>query len=214
MADVDVSKFNLGDAPRKGKAPADIDVYTPAEPPPWLLRPASTAPLESEDDFINRADQYFEDCNSAGARPTITGLALAVGLPGPTSLIRLGQRVPSLRYPISRCMTAVAHGYEAMIGDGSPAGAIFMLKNIPDFDPDEPVGSPGVQFFNDRKEVLLTADVYGAASDAEEYAEMDPLETYLSIVKRKNAKGITNKPAQFEFVRKVGALQIINEAED
>jgi hypothetical protein len=150
-----------------------------------LRSPATIVPIQSPDDFISRANDYFAKCLDEEIRPTITGFALAVGLPGPTSLIRLGQRIPELRHAISRCMTAVAHNYEAMIGHGNAAGPMFMLKNIPDFDPEEPVGSPGVQFFNERKEVLLTAEVYGAATDADEYAAADPLEAYLAVIKRR-----------------------------
>lgn len=167
----------------------EIDEYAakgnvPA-PPDWLRAPATVVPIKSPDDFVSRANAYFAKCLDEEIRPTLTGFALAVGLPGPTSLIRLGQRVPELRHAISRCMTAVAHSYESMIGHGNAAGPMFMLKNIPDFDPEEPVGSPGVQFFNERKEVLLTAEVYGAATDIDEYANADPLEAYLSVIKRR-----------------------------
>ena len=134
---------------------------------------------------------YFEEWHEQLLRPTITGLALATGLPGPTSLIRLGQRVPELRAVISRCMTAVAHGYEQLIGlGGASAGAQFMLKNIPDFDPEDPVGEPGVQFFNDRKEVLLQADVHGAATSGEDYdGDVDPVEIYMSVIRKPGGIG-------------------------
>lgn len=181
--------------------------------PHWLRSPATIVPIESKDDFINRANAYFAECLDNETRPTITGFALAVGLPGPTSLIRLGQRIPELRHSISRCMTAVAHNYEAMIGHGNAAGPMFMLKNIPDFDPEEPVGSPGVQFFNERKEVLLTAEVYGAATDADEYAEADPLDAYLAIIKRTPSTGRANKPvSQGSSYHRRQALTIISGA--
>ena len=151
--------------------------------PEWLKSPASIVPIESIDDFTYRADAFFAQCTKDEIRPTITGLCLAVGLPGPTSLIRLGQRIPELRYPISCCMTAIAYGYERLIGAGSSTGAMFMLKNIPDFDPEESAGSPGVQFFNDRKEILLQTVVEGAVTKGDSYAnDEDPLEVYLSIV--------------------------------
>lgn len=153
--------------------------------PAWRRNPATVSPPANTNDFINRANTYFEECCDTDTRPTITGFSLAVGLPGPTSLIRLGQRIPELRYPISRCMMAIAAGYEDMIGFGNAAGPIFMLKNIPDFDPDENIGSPPVQFFNDRKEVLLTANVIGAARDGEEYLNEDPLDTYIRLIKQR-----------------------------
>lgn len=157
--------------------------------PEWLRNPATIQPIEKYEDFIERSNTYFSECLDEDRRPTITGLALAAGLPGPTSLIRLGQRVPALRYAISRCMTAVAHQYEQLIAAGYPSsGAQFMLKNIPDFDPDEPDGSPGVQFFNDRKEVLLMAEVYGAATAGEDFDEtIDPVDVYLSVIKKQGS---------------------------
>ena len=59
-----------------------------------------------------------------------------------------------------------------------------MLKNIPDFDPDEPIGAPAVQFFNDRKEVLLQSNVVGAARSDSEFDKEDPLETYLRLIRQ------------------------------
>ena len=162
-----------------------MDIVSTKVVPDWRRNPATVSPPANTNDFINRANAYFEECTDSDTRPTITGFSLAVGLPGPTSLIRLGQRIPELRYVISRCMMTIASGYEDMIGYGNAAGPMFMLKNIPDFDPDENVGSPPVQFFNDRKEVLLTANVIGAARDGEEYLNEDPLDTYVRLIKQR-----------------------------
>lgn len=153
--------------------------------PSWRRNPATVNPPKGIDDFIKRANDYFAEVADFDVRPTITGLALAVGLPGPTSLIRLGQRIPELRYAISRCMMTISTSYEEMIGSGNASGPIFMLKNIPDFDPDEPVGAPPVQFFNERKEVLLTANVTGAARSDEAFDDEDPLETYVRLVRQR-----------------------------
>lgn len=153
--------------------------------PNWKRSPAIVSPPKDVNDFIARSNEYFAECADTDTRPTITGYALAVGLPGPTSLIRLGQRIPELRYAISRCMMAVASEYEDMIGFGNAAGPMFMLKNIPDFDPDEPVGSPSVQFFNDRKEILLQSTVAGVARSDSEYDKEDPLETYVRLIRQR-----------------------------
>jgi hypothetical protein len=153
--------------------------------PQWKRNPATVTPPAGVDDFIARANIYFNECADSDIRPTITGFALAVGLPGPTSLLRLGQRIPELRYVISRCMIAVASGYEELIGMGNATGPIFMLKNIPDFDPDEPIGAPAVQFFNDRKEILLQSNVHGAARSDSEFDDEDPIETYLRLLKQR-----------------------------
>lgn len=160
--------------------------------PAWLRTPATVDPPKGLEDFVERSNAYFIECAETDTRPTITGYTLAVGLPGPTSLIRLGQRLPELRYPISRCLAAIAMGYEDLIGcGGSPTGPIFMLKNIPDFDPDEPIGAPAVQFFNDRKEVLLQSNVVGAARSDSEFDKEDPLETYLRLIRQQG--GIDTK---------------------
>lgn len=156
--------------------------------PDWLRNPASIKPIESISTFKDKANSYFSECIDVDIRATITGFCLAVGLPGPTSLIRLGQRVPELRHTISCCMTAISHGYEQMIGTGNAAGPLFMLKNIPDFDPEEAVGSPGVQFFNDKKEILLQTEVIGAVSAGKDFdGDVDPLDIYLSIIKKQNS---------------------------
>ena len=160
-----------------------MDVENTKVTPEWLLRPASLAPPKTEQEFVDRSNEYFTQCAEMDERPTITGYALAVGLPGPTSLIRLGQRMPTLRYAISACMTAIAHGYEALIGNGNPAGPMFMLKNLPDFDPEEADGAPPIQFFNERKEVLLSMEVTGAAGQGEDF-DGDPLEAYMAVLKR------------------------------
>ncbi len=181
MANQDLKDIELGHPNQVS------ETYTPK----WLRNPATIIPIVNWSDFTDRANLYFEECLEQTIRPTITGLSLATGLPGPTSLIRLGQRVPELRHVISRCMTAVAHGYEQLIGlGGASAGAQFMLKNIPDFDPEDPVGEPGVQFFNDQKTILLQADVYGAATMGEDYdGDIDPVEVYMSVIRKPGGIG-------------------------
>jgi hypothetical protein len=163
------------------------DALLGPETPRWLRHPATVDPPNSVKEFIERSNAFFEACVDRAERPTITGYALAVGLPGPTSLMRLGQRMPELRYPISRCLAAISYGYETLMTmGGNSSGAQFMLKNIPDFDPDEPEGSPPVQFFNDRKEVLLETEVHGAAGPEgdSELRDADPVEAYVRLLKR------------------------------
>lgn len=162
--------------------------------PDWQRKPATVKPLKTLQDFEKFANTYFQDCVAREERPTITGLALAVGLPGPTTLLRLGQRIPELRYTLSRCITAIAHEYEKMIGAGQATGPMFMLKNLPDFDPEEPDGEPAVLFFNDRKEITLTHDVAGAAHEGGDFEDEDPLEVYLSVIKKPIKNKASNKP--------------------
>ena len=167
--------------------------------PQWKRNPATVDPPAGIDDFIARSNEYFSECADTDTRPTLTGYAIAIGLPGPTSLIRLGQRIPELRFAITRCMMTIAAGYEEMIGFGNAAGPLFMLKNIPDFDPDEPVGSPPVQFFNDRKEILLQSNVHGAASSNAGFENEDPIETYVRLLqKRGYVPGEKEEPSIFK----------------
>jgi hypothetical protein len=166
---------------RDYSAKSILESVVPAPAPEWWTGPASVKPLESIEAFPSRADAYFKDCEQRETRATLTGFCVAIGLPGPTSLLRLGQRVPELRATISRCCTRIAAGYEAMIGSGQSAGPIFMLKNIPDYDPEDPEGAPAVLFFEDRKEIVFQ-DVTGAAG--QEDFQGDALAAYLSIIKR------------------------------
>lgn len=113
-------------------------------------------------------------------------------------------------------MIAIASGYEELIGYGNSSGPIFMLKNIPDFDPDEPVGAPAVQFFNDRKEILLQTNVHGAARSDAEFDNEDPIETYVRLLRRRGyipgeeqEPTVLKKPVQQHPVRR--ALTIITE---
>lgn len=187
--------------------------------PQWKRNPATVIPPAGVEDFIARSNEYFSECADTDTRPTITGYALAVGLPGPTSLLRLGQRIPELRYVISRCMIAVAAGYEELMGVANATGLIFMLKNIPDFDPDEPIGSPAVQFFNDRKEILLHSVVHGAASSDAEFKDEDPIDTYVRLLQRRGyvpggekkavTSVMTKVPGQAAPIRR--ALTILTE---
>lgn len=182
----------------------------PAPSPGWWTAPASVVPLKSIEDFPVRADAYFNDCNQREERATLTGFCIAIGLPGPTSLLRLGQRVPELRAVISRCCTRIAAGYEAMIGTGQSAGPLFMLKNIPDYDPEDPEGAPAVLFFEDRKEIVFN-DVTGAAGQAEEF-EGDALSTYLSIIKRTRPRELTRSSSS-DSTRSQRLLRILSPEE-
>lgn len=174
--------------------------------PTWRRSPASVKPPTGIEDFINRSNAYFEECADTDTRPTVTGYAVAVGLPGPTSLIRLGQRMPQLRYAISQCLTIISLAYEEMIGSGNAAGPLFMLKNIPDFDPDEQVGSPPALFFNERKEIALSVDVVGAMRVDKEFDNEDPLDTYIRIIKQ---KGEVIKQEEEENITKVFTQKVI-----
>jgi len=161
-----------------------LEIAEPARPEwPWLLRPCDPVPLDNIDEIAERANDYFTRCYEYNEPPKLTGLALAVGVPGPASLQRLAQRRPELRWMISRCMTAVAHSYESMIAEGSsPQGPMFMLKHLPEFDLEEPAGSKPLQYWNERREVIIDARVSGVKQPNEGGAELTPYEAYMKII--------------------------------
>lgn len=150
---------------------------------PWLLRPADPVKASDLTDIQNLANNYFTRCFETQQKPTLTGLALCLGVGGPTALQRLAQRRPELRWMVSRCLTAVAHSYETMIAEGSnPSGPIFMLKHLPEFDPDDPAGAKPVQYWNEKRELLINARVHGAKDPQEESSGLSPKEVYLRII--------------------------------
>lgn len=149
----------------------------------WLRNPVRRAERYDEDELIRRANAYFAACVDNDEQPRLTGLTLALNLPGPASLTRLAMRNPEWRHIVSQCMTAVAHGYECMIQAGvNPAGAVFMLKQIPEFDPEEPVGTKPIQYFTEKREILLDARVHGAVELHNAGADLTPREAYLRVI--------------------------------
>jgi hypothetical protein len=191
-----------------GKKGKKLEIAPPAQSPwPWLTRPADFVPLSDLRQIQNRANDYFTTCYERDIRPTLTGLSLAVGVPGPTSLQRLAQRRPELRWMISRCLTAVAHSYETMIAEGgSPAGPTFMLKQIPEFDPDEPAGSKPVQYWTDRRELVINARVHGARRPEDEGSELTPRESYLRVIHGQADDDILEGPLDVSSEPKANSL--------
>jgi hypothetical protein len=150
---------------------------------PWMTRPADLVPLGDVKAIANRANKYFTQAHRLGVKPTLTGMALALGVTGPASLQRLAQRRPELRWIISRCLTAVAHGYETTLAEGGPAqGAVFMLKHLPEFDVEEPKGSKPVQYWTEKRELVINARVYGVRNPEDEGADLSPREVYLRVI--------------------------------
>ena len=91
-----------------------------------------------------------------------------------------------------------------------------MLKNIPDFDPEESAGAPPIQFFNDRKEILLNSTVTGAASSGENFDDEDPLETYIKLISQTGARRASfDTPVDAKLLMKPGrrgsVLRILTE---
>jgi hypothetical protein len=160
--------------------------HPPAEPVapefPWLTHPCDPVYMKSEGDMRKAANEYFTTCAELGIKPRLNGLALVLGVTGPTSLQRLAQRRPAFRWMISRCLTAIAYGYEEDIEKGSSAGNIFMLKHLPEFDVQDPAGSKPVQYFTDKRELVINAHVSGVKYPDQEGAELTPREAYLKVI--------------------------------
>lgn len=89
---------------------------------------AQARPMNVQE-FIERADMYFEYCEKNGVMMTITGLALAVGF---TARCRLWEKKfdPEWGDVVERAITIVENGYEQRLEYGSCGGAIFALKNL------------------------------------------------------------------------------------
>ena len=158
----------------------------------WV-NPTKGAPLETFASYEAAINAYFEECEENETQPRLTGLALALGLAGPTSLYRLARRRPDLRYIISRATTAVAHGYESQINGGAAPGALFMLKHLPDFDMEEPAGSAPIQHFRDRHEIMVES-IPGVESPHEKGSDMSPAEAYMKVVQGGEIMEINERP--------------------
>ena len=86
--------------------------------------------IESPEAFERITEAYFAQREAEEVRPTVTGLVLALGLSSYESLDEYGRR-PEYSELVSRAKLRVADKCEiAAIGNGSPQGAMFILKNI------------------------------------------------------------------------------------
>lgn len=86
--------------------------------------------MVSPEQFVERATQFFSDCEREGRQPTSTGLALAVGFSNRSSLLKY-KKDKDYTYIIERAMTWIEHGYEQQLADGRDgSGIIFALKNF------------------------------------------------------------------------------------
>ena len=148
----------------------------------FLRKPSLSVVGKTAEDLARLSDEYFNACFTAKIRPTVTGYALAIGLASVSSIERLGQRRPDLRYILGRSLLIIQHGYESQLGFGNPAGLMFALKNIPDgFDVDDPEGTPSPFFWQDRKQVDLTFNGVIGIKDLEK--DVTPEEAYARIIK-------------------------------
>ena len=82
--------------------------------------------IQDPAEFEQLADAYFARCTADGEPPTVTGLALGLGLSSRQSLDRYGRR-EEVRDVVKRAKLVVEHSYELRLLRDRPVGAIFAL---------------------------------------------------------------------------------------
>ena len=156
--------------------------FLPAAPN-WRRRPCDRILLKDPEQFSIAANSYFEWCDDNERQPKLCELALALGVAGPVTLQRMGMRNPDLRWAISRCFTAIAAGYEEKLMEGPAAGPIFMLKHLPEFDPEDLPGARPVQYFSERREITIHEGVRGVQRPEDEGRNLSPRDAYIRLIR-------------------------------
>jgi hypothetical protein len=88
--------------------------------------PAGRPPIwDDPEAFDKSVDEYF----STEKSPTWTGLAIHLGFESRQSLEVYGKK-PEFSYSIKKALLRIERKYEEAISKGTPAGAIFALKNF------------------------------------------------------------------------------------
>ena len=174
--------------------PPDISGMEP-EPestrPICLREPATAIHLKTVEEYTEAANAYFRHCYDNDVHPRLASFALAIGLPGVSSVHRLGRRRPDLREIISRCITTIASWYEEELSTSVSKGAIFALKHLHDFDLEEEAGAPALPFWQEKKEIVLENRIVGVQVLEEKGKEYSPQEAYMRIVRGQNVVEIS-----------------------
>jgi hypothetical protein len=84
--------------------------------------------IEDPDEFKARAEAYFAETEASGKPPTITGLALYVGLTDRSRLHEYEMR-PEFSHAVKAAKARVEAWHEARLSGQNVAGSIFWLKN-------------------------------------------------------------------------------------
>lgn len=115
--------------------------------------------IESPEQFLERASEYFADCFEKGKQIKLMGLILAVGLHSKSNLDRY-QKEETYAEIIGWAKGVVAFGYEEMLtGENKPTGAIFALKNMG---------------WSDRQEVEHSGRVDGLTVQVVRFSDITP----------------------------------------
>lgn len=84
--------------------------------------------IETPEEFERLANEFFAQCEAKERRPTVNGLALALGLNSRQSLLNYGEREGFLD-AVKRVRTRLEDEWEQGLCGGNAAGTIFWLKN-------------------------------------------------------------------------------------
>lgn len=157
----------------KGESPpAQEDIFS------FLRAPAIGYPPETLEQVIERGNDYFTRCADNEIIPTLTGLTLALGLPTVSSIHRIAKYHPDFRFPLGRCLTAIAYHYEQGMASGKVKYAVsqFMLKHLNFFDDDHEDALPA-KFWSDKQEVEIK--IY---EEKREERRLPPQEAYEAML--------------------------------
>lgn len=83
---------------------------------------------ESLDEILPKL-QEWEETLKEGYKPTVTGLALALGFCSKDTLYAYRDK-PIFSYSIKRALLIVENGYEKSLRESGATGSIFALKNM------------------------------------------------------------------------------------
>lgn len=174
-------------SPRKRPEPGpepEVEMVAPEDVPDWMVQPATPVSPLTDKEIIERANAYFKRCYEQEEIPRLTEFALALGLPGVSSIYRLGRRRADLAWSLSRCITVIASHFERMLHEGGSytKGAIFMLKHLRDFDPTDGPGAPEMVFWRDTQHVEVDSHISGVERAEDKGKELTAEEAYMTLI--------------------------------
>lgn len=116
--------------------------------------------FDDPEDFKAKADEYFAVCEAKERRPTVNGLAYALGMTRET-LLRYGEK-DGFSDTVKLIRTRLEAEWEYGLAGPSAAGTIFWLKN---------------QGWSDKSEQVVTASVEHSGG-----VTVSPDEAYLRMI--------------------------------
>lgn len=99
---------------------------------------------KTPEELATQCEAFFAECEAAGEKPTLTGLAYFLGFGDKSTVYDYRDR-EEFSHPIKRALLRVEMGYEKSLRDNNVAGTIFALKNMGWKDKTETELSGGVE---------------------------------------------------------------------